>query len=188
MYNDFIDNDLSLSDEELVAFIKAGQFEHFPALIRRFMPYIISRASDMAYLVPDTEDIIGEGVIAVFSAVKSFDCSKASFKTFARICIDRAINVKVRAASAEKRIPSDRLTPLEGLELADNKDPEAILIEREEYRTLSEALRTDLSDLEFKVLSRFLAGESYAGIAKDLGITVKSVDNALRRIRGKLKK
>ncbi len=177
-----------LSDNQLVELINQGEYKYLQLLINRYMPYIISVASRYNAGGFDTEDFIQEGVLAIFSAVKTYDDSKASFKTFAGICINRAMtSALTRAVGKAKHIPENLISPIDDVELADTSDPESILIEKENISNLEHTIKKDLSKLEYQVLSEFLSGKSYADIAKTLGITTKSVDNALRRIRAKIK-
>ena len=181
-------NKQNLSDEEMVSLINNGDFVYFSTLIAGIMPHIVATASKWQNLIPDTEDLIEEGVLAVFTAVKSYDFKSASFKTFAKLCVDRAIGAKVKAASAEKRIPNTLVTSIDGMEIPHDITPEDIFINREESSDFTASLKDNLSQLELNVLYLFLQGLGYSQIAEKLGVTVKSVDSALQRIRNKLKK
>ena len=187
----FLDASENFSDSELVGFINQGDYDYLQVLINRYMPYVISVASKYKASGFDTEDFIQEGVLAIFSAVKSFDGEKASFKTFVCICINRAMaSALSRAVGNAKHIPEGMITPIDDIELeiADMSNPESILIEKESFNDLEHIIKSELSDFEYKVLCEFLSGKSYADIAASLDVTAKSVDNALRRIRSKIKK
>ncbi len=176
------------SDNELVVLINNGEYKYLQILINKYMPYVISVASRYNASGLDTEDFIQEGIMAIFSAVKTYDDSKASFKTFVSICINRAMSTALsRAVGNAKHIPENLITPIDEIELADMSDPESIFIEKESFSDLEHTIKKDLSDFEYQVLNEFLSGKSYADIADALGVTVKSVDNALRRIRSKIK-
>lgn len=176
------------TDNQLVELINRGHYKYLQFLINRYMPYVISVASRYNAGGLDTEDFIQEGVLAIFSAVKSYDSTKASFKTFVCLCINRAMSSALsRATGNAKHIPESMLMPIDDVELADMSDPESIIIEKESYDDLASTLKQDLSEFEFQVLGEFLSGKSYADIADTIGVTVKSVDNALRRIRSKIK-
>lgn len=178
----------NFSDNQLVEFINRGEYKYLQLLINRYMPYIISAASRYNAGGLDTEDFIQEGVLAIFSAVKTYDDSKASFKTFACLCINRAMSSALsRVVGNSKHIPENLISPIDDIELADTSDPESILIEKENFSDLEHTIKKDLSKFEYQVLGEFLSGKSYADIAETLGITTKSVDNALRRIRAKIK-
>lgn len=178
----------NLSDGELVKSISAGNYTHLQTLINRYMPYIISVASRYNSSGYDVEDLIEEGIIAVFDAVKSFDGDKSSFRTFVTLCINRAISGQVKMLSSKKRIPERLITNIDEAVLPDESSPENIFIEKESYNDLAVAIKNNLSDFEYKVFSAFMQGDSYVDIASSLNITVKSVDNALRRIRSKLRR
>lgn len=177
------------SDIQLVEFINRGEYKYLQVLINRYMPYIISVASRYNAGGLDTEDFIQEGILAIFSAVKSYDSTKASFKTFVCLCINRAMSsALLRVAGAAKHIPEDLIYPIDEVELSDMNNPESIFIEKESYDDLELTIKQELSDFEYQVLCEFLIGKSYADIADSLNVTSKSVDNALRRIRSKIKK
>ncbi|MBQ6884385.1 MAG: sigma-70 family RNA polymerase sigma factor [Clostridia bacterium] len=176
------------SDNQLVEFINDGKYEYLQVLIDRYMPCVISMASNYNVSGLDDDDFIQEGFMAIFSAVRAYNPEKASFKTFVSLCIERAMSAALaRAAGKAKHIPDKLITPIDDVELADNNDPESILIEKENYNNLAQAIKRDLSQFEYQVLCEFLGGKSYALIAETLGVSVKSVDNALRRIRSKIK-
>lgn len=174
-----------LSDGELVWHIRSGEYEYLQTLINRYMPYIKSVASRFSQF--ESEDIIQEGRMAIFSATKVFDGEKASFSTFVKLCINRAVGDYVKAFSVKKRIPQKLITSIEDLELSIDENPEKLVIDKESYDLLSNKLKERLSDLEYKVLREFLAGASYIESAQKLEISQKSYDNALKRIRNKLK-
>ncbi len=178
----------NFTDNQLVALINNGEYKCLQLLINRYMPYIISVASRYNAGGLDTEDFIQEGILAIFSAVKVYDEQKASFKTFVSLCINRAMSAAfARAVGKAKHIPDGLIFPIDDFELADASDPESILIQKESYDDLEHTIKKDLSKFEYRVLSEFLDGKSYAQIAEVLGVSVKSVDNALRRIRTKIK-
>ncbi|MBE6809898.1 MAG: sigma-70 family RNA polymerase sigma factor [Ruminococcaceae bacterium] len=178
----------NLTDNQLIELINSGEYKYLQFLINRYMPYIISVASRYNAGGLDTEDFIQEGVLAIFSAVKSFDSEKASFKTFVTLCIDRAMSTALsRATGAAKHIPDSLISPIDDVEVADTNSPESIIIEKENYDALANSIKKELSDFEYRILCEFLSGKSYADIAEALQVTVKSVDNALRRIRTKIK-
>lgn len=187
MSNNFLENCKNLSDNDLISLVKNGNYVYLGVVIERYTPVIegiIAKFSDCGI---DRDDLFQEATLSLFSAVKTFDSDKASFATFARLCIERALNDIVRATKAQRRVPEKMLTPLEDVVLTDEASPETILIEKENYRRLAANIKLDLSPREYNVLCLFLSDKSYADIATELNITVKSVDNTLRRIRKKLK-
>lgn len=179
----------NFTDNQLVEFINNGEYKYLQLLINRYMPYIISVASRCNVSGLDTEDFIQEGILAIFSAVKTFDPDKASFKTFVYLCINRAISSALaRVSGNAKHIPDGLISPIDDIVITDNNSPENILIEKESFNALENALKEQLSDFEYQVLCEFLNGKSYSEIAASLVVSVKSVDNALKRIRTKIKK
>lgn len=177
----------NLSCEELVSLIKSGEYDCFPVLIAAVMPHIKATALKWKSVLPDTDDLIGEGIAAVFNAVKTFDSGRASFMTFAGICIDRAIGAKAKSELSGKRIPGNMLVSIDE-DMLSCESAEETYIRKEEDNSLMRDIGQNLSELERSVLSAFLEGASYADIAARLNISVKSVDGALQRIRNKLKK
>ncbi|MBR3968150.1 MAG: sigma-70 family RNA polymerase sigma factor [Clostridia bacterium] len=177
------------SDNQLVDFINKGEYKYLQILINRYMPYIINVSSRYNGGGLDTEDFIQEGILAIFSAVKTFDADKASFKTFVSICINRAMSSALsRTCGAAKHIPESLISSIDDVELTDCANPESILIEKEDFIDLEQTIKQQSSDFEYQVLCEFLSGKSYSDISSVLGVTEKSVDNALRRIRSKIKK
>lgn len=187
MKNNFVDKDKNVSDDELVLLINSGNFEYLQILINRYMPLILKISLKYKDLGFDMDDLIQEGTVAVFSAVKSFDENKASFSTFAELCVSRAIASVAKRGSAAKRIPDKLISPLDDFELQSDSTPEDIIINKESYKSFTDNIKLNLSDMEYKVLCAFVEGKTYSEISKLLGVEIKSVDNALKRIRQKLK-
>lgn len=184
--SDFLKSGAALSDNEIILKIKRGDRIYLRILIDRYMPYIINAVRNYPYL--DREDLIQEGRLAVFSAAESFDEHSAAFSTFVFLCINRAISSAARSFSAKKRIPAELIDPLGETDILSLDDPEKLIIERENFENLKNNIKNILSETEYKVLVAFLNGKSYGEIAAELGISEKSVDNALSRVRKKLKK
>ena len=177
------------SDNQLIDFINNGEYSYLQVLINRYMPYVINIASRYNCSGLDTEDFIQEGILAIFSAVKTFDDEKASFKTFVCLCINRAMSSALsRTVGAAKHIPENLISSIDDIEITDLNNPESILIEKENFSDLEQTIKEQSSSFEYQVLCEFLNGKSYSDIAATLGVSEKSVDNALRRIRSKIKK
>lgn len=155
-------------------------------IIERYYPVILYYARKYA---PDDlrEDAIQEGNLALFSAVKNYNLKKASFSTFASLCVKRAVIAVLRGKNRKKDIPDELMSSIEELELIDANTPEKILIDRENLRTLTDNIKVELSSLEYRILQLHLSGNNYSQIALKLEISEKSVDNALSRVRKKLK-
>ncbi len=177
-----------LSDEELVSRIQKGEGELFSVLARRHLPLIRYLATQFSAYNIETDDLIQEGTIALYRAVYDYREGETSFVSFAGLCIRRAFSDERKMLARKRRIPPSQISSLdEQVGLSDVFDPEKILIQREDYETLAHSIRLELSEMEYKVLSEFLQGHSYADISERLSLSSKSVDNALRRIRTKLK-
>ncbi len=183
----FFEKCKALSDEKIVELIGNGEYIYLGVLIERYTPLIKSLVSKSVDSSHDFDDLFQESTLALLGAVNSFDSSKASFSTFASLCISRALNDQRRSAHAGKRVPEKLITPIDDIELTDINSPESILIEKESYMRLADDIKLELSELEYRVLCAYLSKDSYLDIANLLGISVKSVDNTLRRIRKKLK-
>lgn len=177
----------NLSNEELARLANMGEYDCFPLLITRIMPHIKAQALKWKSVLPDTDDLISEGIVALFKAVKVYNSEKASFATFANLCVDRAIGAKLKSELSGKRIPGSMLVSIDE-DMLSCESAEEMFIKMEESDILKQDMVKNLTVLEKNVLSLFLDGNSYADIAARLGVSVKSVDGALQRIRSKLKK
>lgn len=176
-----------LKDGDLVALINSGKYEYLQMLINRYMPFILKVVKQYSGCGLEPEDLIQEGILAVFSAVKTYDSSKSKFSTFVALCINRAIIGQYKASCAVSRIPDKLISPIDDIEIPSSENPETIVIDKESFERFKGKICENLSVLEFKVLKEFIDGYAYSDIAEHLGISVKSVDNSLRRIRAKLK-
>lgn len=185
----------SLSDEALVALAVGGDDRAMAALIARVSP--IAKAKAAAYkdddLRPLTEDLVQEGMFGFLNAVRTFSPDKeASFRTYADTCIGNRIISAVRSHRNEKNmaLSSAVALPDEDKGLSDAKlDPQEIITSRESLQNFKAIIRNsaDFSDFEGKVIRLRLSGKSYCEIAKELGKSEKAVDNALQRVRKKLR-
>lgn len=191
----------NLSDEELVALAQAGDNIALEAILSRYKNLVYAKAKPYFLAGADEDDIIQEGFIGLYKAVKDFDGDKLPFfKVFAGVCVSRRIITAVKAATRQKHIPLNSYVSLDNSsyetgseaklpELVANKelqDPETILIDRENIDGIEYKINKALSKLELEVLVYYLRDMSYQEIAKVLGKDIKSVDNAVQRIRKKL--
>ncbi|MEE1198852.1 MAG: sigma-70 family RNA polymerase sigma factor [Acutalibacteraceae bacterium] len=177
------------SDEELVSFINSGNDDVIHVLVNRYMPLINNKAREfsLSYGI-DNDDLVQEGLIALYSAVKVYKDEVSLFSTFASVCIKRGLLSFCRSQNRKKDIPRDKLVYSDyDVEISEVKSPEAILIEKEESFILTEDIKRILSSLEYKVLIAFIEFNSYDVIAQRLGITVKSVNNTMCRVRKKIR-
>ncbi len=181
------------STEELVREIRLGDKKAFFELSKRF-DGIINRISGVADIdSAEKEDLYQEGLLGLYRASITFDESKnASFQTYATLCIKHSIYSSLRVYFSKKNNPVRTGSPIDdatAVQCPDScTDPEKLLLEKENLRLIKESIDTLLSEYERNILKLFLKGLSYEVIANALSTSPKSVDNAIQRIRGKLKK
>lgn len=192
-----------MTDEQLVVLVHEGNAEALDYLISKYRMFVKAKARSYFLIGADKEDIIQEGMIGLYKAIRDFKEDKlASFKAFAELCITRQIITAIKTATRQKHIPlnsyvsldkpiydeeSDR-TLLDVITGAESEDPEYLMINREEYSKLEERIGEILSKLEQQVLSLYLDGQSYSEISEELNRHVKSIDNALQRVKRKLER
>lgn len=193
----------SMTDEAIVEIARTGDVDAQEYLINKYKNYVRAKARTYFLLGGDKEDLIQEGMIGMYKAIRDFRSDKlSSFRAFAELCITRQIITAIKTATRQKHIPlnsyvslnkpiydedSDR-TLLDVITGNKVTDPEELIISREEFSEIEEKMGELLSSLEWKVLMYYLEGKSYQEIAEDLGRHVKSIDNALQRVKRKLEK
>ena len=181
----------SCSDEELIKLCKSGDQDAYSTLVGRYVFAVRSRASIYVNSGIDFEDLVQEGFIGLMNAVDAYDNDfGTSFSTFAFLCIDRKILDAVKKSLSKKQIPKHALVFLEdSFDIESNKseNPESVIISKENLFGLKEKIAKNLSKKEQEVLNLYLSGDSYLEIAERLSCSQKSVDNAMQRIRKKLK-
>ncbi|MBQ3862921.1 MAG: RNA polymerase sporulation sigma factor SigH [Schwartzia sp.] len=194
----------NLSDEDIVFSIKDNDDKQaLDYIINKYKNFVRAKARSYFLIGADREDIIQEGMIGLYKAIRDFRNDKlSSFRAFAELCVTRQIITAIKTATRQKHIPlnsyvslnkpiydedSDRtlLDVLSGVRVS---DPEELIISREEFVDIAEKMESILSDLEWKVLMSYLDGHSYQEIAVDLDRHVKSIDNALQRVKRKIEK
>lgn len=183
------------ADEELIPLARRDDELAFQQLLDRYAPMVKSRVRAFTRAGLEADDLAQEGMIGLLGAIRVFDQRQASFSTFARLCIDRMLIAAARQAGRQKRIPPECLVaegpddrPIKDfLASGDEDNPESILIAREEAERLRRRADETLSEFEYQVLSAYLSGDRYEEIAQRLASTSKAVDNALQRIRRKMK-
>lgn len=198
-YSDY-DN---LTDEEIVAYARTGDDQAQEYLIYKYRNFVRVKARSYFLIGADREDIIQEGMIGLYKAIRDFRADKlSSFRAFAELCITRQIITAIKTATRQKHIPlnsyislnkpiydedSDRtlMDVLSGTKLS---DPEELVISQEDFNHIEGKIGELLSDLEWEVLTSYLQGKSYQEIAVDLDRHVKSIDNALQRVKRKLER
>ncbi len=193
-----------LTDEEIVVAVKDSEDQAAQNyLINKYRNFVRAKARSYFLIGADREDIIQEGMIGLYKAIRDFRNDKlSSFRAFAELCVTRQIITAIKTATRQKHIPlnsyislnkpiydedSDR-TLLDVLSGARVSDPEELVISREEFGDIEGKMEEILSDLEWKVLMSYLDGKSYQEIAAELRRHVKSIDNALQRVKRKLEK
>ena len=196
------DNYEDLSDDDLIALSREQDSRATGTLMSRYKGMVRSRARSMFILGGDSEDLIQEGMIGLYNAIRDYSPDRnASFRTFAELCITRQVLTAIKAATRTKHKPlndyvsfSSEAGESDGISLEDQieddspTDPEEIVIESESFRQLMGRISSFLSSYENKVLKLYLDGHSYSSIAETLGKPPKSIDNALQRIKSKLEK
>lgn len=192
-----------LGDEHVVELARNGSAAALEYLIAKYRNFVRAKARSYFLIGADREDIIQEGMIGLYKAIRDFRNDKlTSFRAFAELCIQRQIITAIKTATRQKHIPlnsyvslnkpiydedSDR-TLLDVISEAKVSDPEELIISREEFGDIEQKMGEILSDLEWKVLMAYLDGKSYQEIADELRRHVKSIDNALQRVKRKLER
>ncbi|WP_408641341.1 RNA polymerase sporulation sigma factor SigH [Sporanaerobacter acetigenes] len=193
----------SIDDEDIVEQAKNGDPQALEYLITKYKNFVRAKARSYFLIGADKEDIIQEGMIGLYKAIRDYNKDKlTSFKAFAELCITRQIITAIKTATRQKHIPlnsyvslnkpiydeeSDR-TLLDVISGAKITDPEELIISQEELMSMECKIGEILSDLELEVLMAYLEGKSYQEIAVELDRHVKSIDNALQRVKRKLER
>ena len=182
------------TDEELIARLRAGEREITDYLIDKYKSLVRTRARALYLVGGDHEDLIQEGMLGLFKAVRDHKPGKeASFATFAGLCIDRQMYSAVASSQRQKHQPLNSFVSLsepvseQELRLVDEETPEEIMISRENVIGMHERIKERLSKFEYQVLELYLKGYDYTQIAEKLGKQPKAIDNALQRIRSKVR-
>lgn len=191
----------SLSDEEIVD-IYQRENNHFATdyIVQRYKNFVRSKARSYFLMGADKEDIIQEGMIGLYKATRDYNRDReVSFKSFAELCITRQIISAIKGASRQKHIPlnsyislnkpaydNSERTLIEVLETEKNLDPEEVVINREQYALIKEVMEAVLSPLEWDVLRGYMDAKSYQEMAEEHHRSIKSIDNALQRVKKKM--
>ena len=184
----------NVSDEELIMRFRAGETSIEDYLMEKYKGLVRQKARAMFLIGGDTDDLIQEGMIGLFKAVRDYQPGReAIFATFAGVCIDRQLYSAIQSSNRQKHIPLNSYVSLnqeeEGSPIWELsvENPESIVIDQETTRDLQKKISDYLSPLENKVLDLYLKGEGYVEIGKNLNKSPKSIDNALQRIRSKIR-
>ena len=192
-----------MTDEEMISLFRDGDQEAMEKLLEKYKGMVLGKAKSMYILGGDSEDLIQEGMLGLFKAVRDYDSGRdASFRTFAQLCVTRQLYTAVKASARKKHLPLNSAVSLSSPLREENGDeseeelldflaadpssnPEEYLIGQEESWRLEEMIEKELSPLEKQVLELYLTGMGYVEIAHVLNRDEKSTDNALQRIRSK---
>jgi len=193
----------SMEDEDVVVEAQQDNDKALEYIINKYKSFVKSKARSYFLIGADREDIVQEGMIGLYKAIRDFKADKlSSFRAFAELCITRQIITAIKTATRQKHIPLNSYVslnkPLYDEEsdrtlmdiIAEGKisDPEELVISNEEFNNIECKMGEILSDLEWEVLTSYLQGKSYQEIAATLDRHVKSIDNALQRVKRKLEK
>lgn len=189
-------------EEELVRMAQQGDSDALNRIIALYQPLVRKKASSYFIVGGDGDDIVQEGMIGLYEAVQNFDPEKqVPFGAFAETCIVRQIVTAVKAATRQKHIPLNSYVSLnkpvddeenrgalveDQIVSGEQEDPEQLLIDKEEKEKMTDLIGKALSPLETRVLALYLEGKSYQDISHVLHKSVKSIDNALQRVKRKL--
>lgn len=196
-------SNVKFSDEELIEQTKHGNQEATEILLNRYKELVRMKISRYFIVGAEKEDIFQEGMIGLYKAIKCFDSEKQkSFKSFANLCIERQLITAIKTSNRQKHQPLNSYVSLNTsvydededttvMDIFDSnlvEDPLDTITKKEYYSFVQNKINTSLSDFEKQVLTRFAKGESYVTIAQSLDAPVKSIDNAIQRIRKKATK
>lgn len=194
------------NDDELIDRLRRGETAIMDYICDKYKNLVRSKAKSMFILGADNDDLIQEGMIGLFKAVRDYDMGRdASFHTFAELCISRQMYTAVQAAKRQKHLPLNSYVSLDSREalsggeqegrnlgemLADRVEmsPEELFLDKERVAYLEKTIEEELSDFERQVLDLYMTGMSYGEIAKVLGRDGKATDNALQRLKAKIRK
>ncbi|KKB34850.1 RNA polymerase sporulation sigma factor SigH [Bacillus thermotolerans] len=193
----------TLQDEQLIELMHKGDSDALDFLIHKYKNFVRAKARSYFLIGADREDIVQEGMIGLYKAIRDYKEDKlTTFKAFAELCITRQIITAIKTATRQKHIPlnsyisldkpiydeeSDR-TLMDVITEAKMLSPEELIISREQFSSIEDKMNELLSDLERKVLALYLDGQSYQEISVELNRHVKSIDNALQRVKRKLER
>jgi RNA polymerase sporulation-specific sigma factor len=191
-----------LADEELVALFQAGDQSALEVLIRRYRRFARAKTRTYFLVGADADDVEQEGLIGLFKAARDFRSDRqSSFRAFAELCVTRQVISAIKAATRQKHQPLNRYVSISGVRGSDDPaegaveemlddhraaDPADEVVSQEQIEAIRASMASSLSSLEVEVLRLYVEGKSYYEIGSHLGRHVKSIDNALQRIKRKL--
>lgn len=191
----------NLNDEEIISQIKEGDQQALTFLLEKYKDLVNSKVGKYFIIGAEKEDIVQEGMIGLYKAIRGFDvCKQNSFRTFANICVERQLITAIKTSNRQKHMPlnsylslnsavydnnGDDTELIETFETNTIEDPLDTIMKKEYFSEIQSTMHKSLSKFEEQVLDRYIRGESYETIAKKLDTPVKSIDNAIQRIRKK---
>ena len=192
---------INLTDEQIIEQVKEGDEQALTFLLDKYKDLVNSKIGKYFIIGAENEDIIQEGLIGLYKAIKGFDASKqSSFRTFANICVERQLITAIKNSNRQKHMPlnsylslntsaydneDDSIELIEKFQVDTIEDPLETIMKKEHFEEIQNTMHESLSKFEEQVLERYIQGESYELIAKRLDAPVKSIDNAIQRIRKK---
>lgn len=200
MFYSINDDFTQMTDEDLIKIIKSGDKHALNFLLERYKELVNMKTSKYFMIGAEKEDIFQEGMIGLFKAIKGYDSDKQnSFKTFANLCIERQLITAIKTSNRQKHMPLNSYLSLNTaaydeedsdslIEIFNShtvEDPLDTITKKEYYKYVEDNIDKNLSGFEKQVLQKYIQGKSYVTIAEQLDAPVKSVDNAIQRIRKK---
>lgn len=200
----FTENYSNMKDEDLIRKIKSGDNDAQEHLLKKYQEIVNMKVSRYFIIGAEKEDIVQEGLIGLYKAIKSFDPEKQnSFKSFANLCVERQLITAIKSSNRQKHMPLNSYLSLNMSAYDDYDDDTSIydifdaniiedpldtITKKEYYKSVENIIEKSLSTFEKNVLNELVNGSSYTAIAQKLDSPVKSVDNAIQRIRKKTMK
>lgn len=190
-----------LTDEEVINLIQQGDVEALEYIINKYKIIVLAKAKSYFLIGADREDIIQEGMIGLYKAIRDYrDDKSASFRVFAELCVTRQIITAIKTATRQKHMPLNAYVSLDKPVYEEDSEktlvetmigpktiePENIVLQQEQQDYIELKMSEVLSELEQRVLALYLEGQSYGEISEQLDRHVKSIDNALQRVKRKL--
>ncbi len=190
-----------LPDEKLIELLNQGNNRVMDILLDKYKNMVRRKARAMFLVGGDTDDLIQEGMIGLYKAIRDYDKNReASFRTFANLCVERQIYTAVNNSNRKKHGPLNSYVSIFGTESDsgiyeeyyvdnhsdENRNPEELLIDRENVRHIERALEKSLSKFEWEVIKMYIDGDGYREIARRMDKKPKTIDNALQRIKNKV--
>lgn len=192
----------TLSDEEIIELIRQGNNDALDYLMKKYIGMVKRECRTLYIIGAEDEDLIQEGMIGLFKAIRDYrPDGEAGFSTFAVICVKRQLITAIKNSNRKKHIPLNTYVSyyapvneddeadciVENIMADQRSEPEDIMISKEGVASIEEFIEQKLSSMERRILKEFLTGDSYEQISGRLGYSEKSIDNAIQRIRRKLK-